>query len=48
MVGHEFKIKKATKNYGVVHGLKVNFPEKGYQVYNDFDNEKTVTLKHIK
>ncbi|MFM7016196.1 MAG: hypothetical protein ACKOX3_07715 [Bacteroidota bacterium] len=47
MVGHQFKIKSSSKNYGVVHGLKVNFPEKGYQIYDDFDNEKTVTLKHI-
>jgi len=48
MVGHQFKIKTSSKNYGVVHGLKVNFPAKGYQVYDDFDNEKTVTLKQIK
>ena len=48
MVGHQFKIKPSSKKYGVVHGLKVNFPEKGYQIYDDFDNEKTVTLKHIK
>ena len=48
MIGHTFKLKNASKNYGVVHGTKVYFPEIGYQVYNDFDNEKTVTLKHIK
>ena len=48
MVGHQFKIKTSSKNYGVVHGLKVNFPAKGYQVYDDFDSEKTVTLKQIK
>ncbi len=48
MVGHQFKIKPSSKNYGVVHGLKVNFPEKGYQIYDDFDSEKTVTLQQIK
>ena len=48
MVGHQFKIKSSSKNYGVVHGLKVNFPEKGYQIYDDFDSEKTVTLQQIK
>lgn len=48
MVGHQFKIKPSSKNYGVVHGLKVNFPEKGYQIYDDFESEKTVTLQQIK
>lgn len=48
MIGHKFKVKNSSKNFGIVHGIKIKFPKEGYQIYDDFDNEKSVTLKHIK